>query len=47
MFICVISNKDVYSWPVFDTVDPINDMDVWIKSLVDVLITDEVSHWSL
>ena len=31
----------------FDVINPINYMDAWIKSLVDVLITDEISIWSL
>ena len=47
MFICVISNKDVESQFVFDVIYLIKHMDVWIKFPVDVLITDEVSHWGL
>ena len=47
IFICVISNKDMYSQPVFDVIDSLNDVDVWIKFLVDVFITDEVFHLGL
>ena len=47
MFMCVISNKDMYGQFVFDVIDPIEYMDVWIKFPVEVLIADEVSHWGL
>ena len=45
MFMCVISNKDVYIWFVFDVIDLIKE--VWIKFPVEVSITDEVSHWGI
>ena len=47
MFMCVISNKDTYSQFVFDAIDPTKYMDDWIKFPVEVLITEEVSHWNL
>ena len=47
MFMCVISNKDVYSQFPFDVIDSIKHMDVWVMFPIEVLITDEVSHWGL
>ena len=43
----VISNKDAHSQFVFDVIDTIMHMDVWIKFPVDVLITNKISHWCL
>ena len=44
MFVCIIGYKHMESQSVFDVINSINHMDVWIKSPADVLITDEVSH---
>ena len=41
MFICVISNKDMYKVDLsLHVIGPIKHMDVWIKYPVNVLITD-------
>ena len=47
MFMCEISNKDAYSQFVFEVIDPIKGMEVWIKVPAEVLIADELSHWRL
>ena len=46
MFMCVISNNNVQSQFVFDAINLIKHMDVWIKFHAEVLITDEVSPWA-
>ena len=47
MFMCILSNKGAWSQFVFDVIDPIKHMDVWIMFPVKVLVIHEVSCWDL
>ena len=47
MFMCVINSNGIYNQFVFDVIDPIKHMDVWVTFPVEVLIADEVSYWDL
>ena len=44
MFVCVICNNNMQYLFAFDVIITVNDVNVWVQSLLGVLIADEVCH---